>query len=181
MLRLATAQTYGVVLLPPPELSRELMRLRRAHPVLRSRSVPHVTVKSPFLCRHTPALVLERLAELLDPVAPFELELDGLGAFGQEVIYARVAPSPALADLHRRVVEGLDGMVETLTERYEGAGYVPHLTLVEKLRPDDFPLAWKALAGFRARGRFRVDRLHLLRGAEVMRGVALGGSPLVGT
>lgn len=167
--------TYGVVILPPPELTRELLRLRCAHPVLRSRSLPHVTVKTPFLCRHTPALILDHLAEVVADVPPFELQLDGLGAFGQEVVYARVTPSPALGDLHRRVVEGLRGMVETISERHEGNGYVPHLTLVEKLRPEDFPVAWKALAAYRARARFRVERLHLLRGTEATRSVHLGG------
>jgi len=155
---------YGVVILPPADLYRDLLAIRESHPLLQAPAPPHITVKSPFIYRQTGAKVIEQLEEILRGWEPFEIRLGGFGVFRNTILYVKVHEDGTLHELHRHLVEGLDGYVETLQERYEGDGYVPHLTLADKLAPEEIAEARKLLSGLKLRRRFVVDRLHLLRG-----------------
>ncbi len=168
---------YGVVILPPADLYRELLAIRERHPLLRSPIPPHITVKSPFLFRQSGAMVIEQLEEVCRRWDPFEVSLGGLGVFGSRVLYVRVDESPELVDLHTEMVESLDGYVETLSGKYDGGAYTPHLTLADKLAPEDIPAAKRALADCRFRRRFEVSEVHLLRGTgrwDIFRTIPLG-------
>lgn len=168
---------YGVVILPPPDLYRDLMALREKHPLLRQPAPPHITVKSPFLFRHTGAAVVERMEEICQQWEPFEIRLAGLGIFRNSVLYVRVSESPELNALHQDLVEGLEGFVETLTDRWEGEAFTPHMTLADKLDPEDVVELKRVLADFRLSRRIRVDRIHLLRGKgkwDITRSFPLG-------
>lgn len=155
---------YGVIILPPPDLYRELLAIRERHPLLRSPVPPHITVKSPFIYRHSGAVVIEQLEAVCERWEPFEIQLSGLGVFRSSILYVKVDESQDLHDLHRDLVEGLEGFVETLNDRYDGGAYTPHLTLADKMAPEDLAEARRALADVRFRRRFLVDRVHLLRG-----------------
>lgn len=155
---------YGVVILPPPDLYRELLALRQRHPLLRSIVPPHITIKSPFLFRQSGAAVMERLEATCERWEPFEVQLGGLGVFRHSILYVRVGESADLTNLHLDLVEALDGYVETLSDRYDGPQFTPHLTLAERLEPEDLAEARRVLAGVRLNRRFPVDRIHLLRG-----------------
>lgn len=170
---------YGVVILPPPDLYRELLAIRERHPLLRSFSPPHITVKSPFLFRQSGATVVEQLEAICEQWEPFELSLGGLGVFRDRVLYVKVRESDELHDLHWEVVESLDGFVETLSDRFELNAYTPHLTLADKLDPEDIAQAKQLLADCRFTRRFEVDRIHLLRGRgrwDITRTFMLGAS-----
>jgi 2'-5' RNA ligase len=155
---------YGVVILPPKDLYRELLAIRERHPLLRSPAPPHITVKSPFLFRQTGATVIDQMEEVCSQWEPFEIQLGGLGVFRNSVLYVKVDESPDLADLHNDLLESLDGYVETLQGKYDGSAYTPHLTLAESMAPEDLPEARRALADCRFRRRFTVSEIHLLRG-----------------
>lgn len=168
---------YGVVILPPPDLYRELLAIREKHPLLRSVTPPHITVKSPFLYRQSGATVIEQLEGICEQWDPFAVQLNGLGVFRSSILYVKVEESPDLTDLHFDLVQGLDGFVETLNDRYDGDAYTPHLTLAEQLDPDDLAEARRILADVRFRRRFTVDRIHLLRGRgrwDITRSFPLG-------
>lgn len=174
------AFAYGVVIVPPPDLTGQLLALRQRHPLLRSSAPPHVTVKSPFLLRHSGARVAERLESVCEGLAPFEVCLGSIGQFGHSVLYLDVLDPAPLRELNARLVEQLDGYVETLNPRWDGPGFHPHLTLAERLCPDDLPALRRALAGLRLRRRFLARRLYLLRGQgkwELARGFELLGEP----
>lgn len=168
---------YGIVILPPPGLHRELMLLRKKHALLRSVSPPHITVKAPFVPRGTLALVTDRLEEISSRIEPFEIRVNGLGTFGSKVIYVRVEKSPELRRLHSLLLEGLEEYIECISDKYEGQNYTPHLTVAEKLATEDFEPAWAAMARFRPRLRFMVEHLHILRGQgrwDIARSIRLG-------
>lgn len=155
---------YGVVILPPRDLYREILAIRERHPLLRSLAPPHITVKSPFLYRQSGAMVVEQIEAICQEWDPFEIRLGGLGVFRSSILYVRVHEDGALSDLHADLLDGLDGFVETLQERFEGNEYTPHLTLADKLAPADIVEARRILADVRLHRRFVVDRIHLLRG-----------------
>lgn len=170
---------YGVVILPPPDLYRALLELRERHPLLRTHAPPHITVKSPFLFRQTMALAVDRLEDLCCQWEPFEIRLGGLGVFRNSILYVRVGESTELTALHQDLMENLDGYVETLNDRYDGHAYHPHLTLADRLAPDDLLEARRLLVAHRLHRRFVVDRIHLLRGKgswDIARTFALGAS-----
>lgn len=172
------AYAHGLVILPPPRLRNELMALRRRHPLLQAPIPPHITVKSPFLFRGTVATVVEILERVCAEFEPFEIELRGLSTFGETgVVYIPVQETPDLLDLHNALLEELEGYVETLNGKYEGDAFTPHMTVTDRLAPEDFHSVRKQLAGFFPRWRFTVDRLHLLRGRgrwDVTRSFPLG-------
>lgn len=169
---------YGVVILPPPGFYRELMAVRERTPLLRTPAPPHITMKSPFLFRQTGAHIVERLEAICESWEPFDVQLCGLGVFRNSILYARVRTCDRLHALHQELVQGLDGFVETLTDgRYDGSGFTPHLTLADRLAPEELPAAKRALIDFPLHRRFQVDRLHLLRGRgrwDVTRSFLLG-------
>jgi 2'-5' RNA ligase len=72
----------------------------------------------------------ERLRVALSPTPAFEAKVTGIDAFETPthgpgpVVYLAVE-SPALHDLHRRLVDAFGAVDDDL----EGAGYVPHVTL----------------------------------------------------
>ena len=168
---------YGVVILPPPDLYRKVLSLRKQHPLLDSMTPPHITVKSPFYFRYTGAAVVEKLEEICEQFVPFEIEIRGIDTFRQRVVYARVEDTPELYDLHHALVDGLTGYVETLTDRWDGDGFRPHLTLADKLAPQDIGPVKRLLSDFRPFSRFVVDKVHLLRGRgrwDIFRTFSLG-------
>ncbi len=176
----APAFAYGVVILPPPDIQRQLLEARRRHPLLRSARPPHITVKSPFVMRHTAARVFDQVEAICEGLAPFEVTLGRIGQFGTSVLYLSTLEEAPLRALNALLVEGLTGYVETLNDRWDGAGYNPHLTLAERLEPDDLPPLRRTLAGLRLRRRFLVERLYLLGGKErgdIARGFELLGQP----
>lgn len=83
------AYAYGVVILPPADLYRKVLSLRKRHLLLSALAPPHVTVKSPFYFRQTGAMVIDQLEEICSRFTPFEMEIRGLGTFRQRVIYAK--------------------------------------------------------------------------------------------
>lgn len=170
--------SYAVVILPPPQLHRELIALRKRHPLLRSVSPPHITVKAPVIFRTTGAQVVDRLTEICAAIDPFEITLQGLSHFDNSVIFLRVVRSPELVCLHEAILAGLEDLTENLNDRYEGAAFTPHLTLAENLLPDDCRVVRDALAGYRpVRRSFTVERVHLLRGRgrwDITRSIPLG-------
>jgi len=155
---------YGVVILPPPDLYRELLAIREKHPLLQYQPPPHITVKSPFIYRQSGAIVIEQMEEICRNWDPFQIRLGGIGVFRGSILYVKVYEDGDLSDLHWDLVDGLDGYVETLQAKYEGDEYTPHLTLADKLNPDDIAEARKLLADISFKRRFTVDRIHLLRG-----------------
>ncbi|HEY3364360.1 MAG TPA: 2'-5' RNA ligase family protein [Symbiobacteriaceae bacterium] len=172
-----TTYAFGMVILPPPDMYRELMAIREKHPLLRSVYPPHITVKSPFLFRQTGATVVDTVEAIVERWEPFELQLGGLGVFRNSVLYVRVEESEPLLGLHQDLVNGLDGFVETLSDRFEGGTYTPHLTLADKLAPEDLGEARRALGDIRFKRRFTVEKIHLLRGRgrwDITRSFPLG-------
>lgn len=113
----------------PEEVSGALERLQAVLPV--GRPVPpenlHLTLA--FLGEQ-PEDALEELNFELEAIRqpPFELRFDGLGAFGGDrprVLFADVAPNPALSGLRRRVVKALRRAgIAPSKERFH-----PHVTL----------------------------------------------------
>lgn len=157
-----------VALTPPEDVAASLVAAQAGLPAGRAveREALHLTLA--FLGEH-PEPILEDVHYALSAIRGprFELRLEGLGMFGEgkpRVVYAGVAPEPALGRLREKVVQAARGAgLELERNRFR-----PHVTLARlggKPDPEDFERlrAFTARgAGFRA-GPFTVERFELMR------------------
>lgn len=171
----------------PEDIRAALVRLQQAMPV--GRAVPPENL-------HVTMVFLGELAEpVLDEVhlafsqiraAPFELTLSGVEMFGgarPRLIYAGVAPNPALDHLQARLAQAARGAGAEV----EARRFVPHVTLsyVNAARTGRARLARAvaAGAGFQA-GPFPVEGFALFRsdlGRKQARYSELAHYPLFGS
>ena len=111
------------------EVTEALTRLQAGLPVGRPVAAENLHLTLAFLGDQE-EVALEGLHYELDTIrtAPFALRFCGLGAFGGDrprVLFADVAPEPALSDLHRRVMSALHRAgIAAPRERFH-----PHVTL----------------------------------------------------
>jgi len=130
----------------PPEIAEGLARRQQGLPGARWRpgEALHVTLR--FFGEVSEAVAADLDQALSDiRVAPFELSLEGAGAFGEggdvRAVWAGVTPNARLDELHQRC-ESAARRVGMPTEK---RAYRPHVTLAYLRRPDpDRVGAWIA-------------------------------------
>ena len=78
-------------------------------------------------------------------IGRFAVTLTGIAAFGpgSGVVYAALAPSPGLLDLHAMVLIAIG---ETCRPHYQAGHWMPHCTLATNLSDADAEKAWRLLA-----------------------------------
>jgi len=113
----------------PEEVSAALTRLQAGLPVGRPVAEENLHLTLAFLGDQD-EVALEGLHYELDALraAPFALRFSGLGAFGGDrprILFADVAPEPALTDLHRRVI----GIARRAGIAVPRERFHPHVTL----------------------------------------------------
>lgn len=138
---------------------------------------PHVTLKLGFEAAR-PEAVAGWLGALAAASEGFELEVAGVGAFDDGVLYLDVAPQPRLQALHRQVVAGLEarfGVPPWPLE--EGGRFHFHVTLASGLAPPALEAARRHLSPRAGRHRLPVEGIALLR-AEGAGWVVAGRYPL---
>ena len=89
---------------------------------------PHITFKAPFTVNS-----MEPFANYLDELAatthPFDVTVEGFGAFPPHVLYLDVEPNQELFALHTRVLEELDSAYQVPPGRFEGQQVKFHSTV----------------------------------------------------
>ena len=137
-------QKYFLALLPPPEI------LEKAHAIklmikdqfgikYALKSPPHITLKMPFSYNEAKETLLEKkLEDFLIAKKPFQVKIDGLGTFGNRVIFLRIEKSPELLQLQSSLKTFCKrelNLVDELSDR----NYHPHMTVAFKdLKPRSF-------------------------------------------
>lgn len=126
-----------MALVPPPEI------LEKAHEVkllIREqfgikyalKSPPHVTLKMPFNYNEAKQELLEiKLRDFLQVQKPFRIKIEGVGTFGNRVIYLGIEQSPELLLLQSNLKSFCKkelNLIDELSDR----NYHPHLTVAFK-------------------------------------------------
>ena len=148
---------FDVAVLPPPEVSRRAIDLSEAlagsdPQALRlgDASLPHITLAQQFVGAASLDACLDAVGLVLRGVAPLQLRVTGAGR-GNTTVSMRVERSPAVLDLHRRLMDALetfeepdgtavafvDGRarprdiewVRSYRRSSSGGAFTPHLTL----------------------------------------------------
>ncbi|MBO0885613.1 MAG: 2'-5' RNA ligase family protein [Mycobacterium sp.] len=160
----ARAATF-LAITPPDEVCDALASLQRCCG-LAADMAPHITVKAqPGL--NEPERWLPAVTAGLTGHRPFEVTLGLPRWFGAGIVYLSVA-GDAVPVLHRLILSCLnDAGIEECFE-YEGAGYVPHLTLgalFAGARPEQLRLLAEKAATL-SFPRFSVDRIWAFHRAD---------------
>ena len=138
-------QKYFLALVPPREI------LEKAHTIkeqLRDqfgikyalKSPPHITLKMPFSYNEAKEnLLVAKLQEYLKAQETFAVKIDGVGTFGNRVIYLAIEDSEMLRSLQRGLTKFCKETLH-LTEELSDRNYHPHLTVAFKdLKAGHFP------------------------------------------
>jgi 2'-5' RNA ligase len=152
----------------PEEVVARLVAAQAGLPAGRAMEPDTLHLTLAFLGEH-PAPAVEDVHYALSAIrsSRFTLRLEGLGMFGEgkpRVVYAGVAPEPALGHLREKVVQAARGAGLEL----ERGRFRPHVTLARlggKPDPEEFERLRAFVArgaGFRA-GPFEAERFELMR------------------
>jgi 2'-5' RNA ligase len=146
-----------IAVLPPPEVSRRAIDLSAAlagsdPQALRlgDACLPHITLAQQFVGAASLDACLDAIGVVLRGVAPLQLSVTGAGR-GNTTVWMSVERSPAVLDLHRRLMDALetfeepDGTAAAFVDgrarprdiewvrRYRrsssGSAFTPHITL----------------------------------------------------
>ncbi len=163
-------QKYFVALIPPSPYYEEALSWKHFfqdnfHTKAALRSPPHITLQMPFRWKEEEEPTLfESLASFAAAQTPFNIAMQGFGAFAPRVIYLRVVPSESLlqlaADLQRMGREQLQIAVSLNT----GLPFHPHLTVAFRdLKRNDFNNAWNEVKDKPWQAQWRVAGITLLK------------------
>lgn len=81
------------------------------------------------------------------------------------VLHAVIERDRLLVQLHIKLKKRLDEHVETKNPEYEGAGYIPHLTVIYNVPPEKADQARRVLDAHLPI-QFTLDAIYLLRNAD---------------
>lgn len=124
---------YFLGIQPPSALMESVLRFRGE--LGWEGMEPHITVKAPCGLDGEPTW-LPAVRQLCEHVAPFSVEVGGIGHFVNSTFFLRVS-SPELVRLHTRLLNDLKISTANQEACFEGVRYVPHLTLTQYPRTQD--------------------------------------------
>ncbi len=189
--------SHAFGLLPTERLARgfaaQRARFDQSHA---SPTVPHVTMKQPFVLGEGQLTTHDDFVEWLNRECclqrPFEVQLDDVGVFDSRsgyghVVYVRVRVTPSLIELHDRLVRALaqaGARTSGITAENEVALFFPHLTLAQGLSASAARDVLALVQREHVASTFMADRLVIARSREGTRwelaeDVWFGGTALV--
>jgi 2'-5' RNA ligase len=147
-----------VAIVPPPAVWQQAIELSAALPEAESlglrldaERMPHVTLTQQFVAAESLDAALEQIGSTLAGVAALRLSVTGAGR-GHSAVWMAIAPTPALIDLHTRLMDGLIP--------FERPGATEAAFVGGDARPGD--IAW--VAGFRRSSSYAAFTPHITLG-----------------
>lgn len=164
------AGSYVLVVLPPADLTREIIAVRQRLGVPDPEAMtPHITLKMPFQPTGDLRLLVQRLDQVAAAISPFSICARGIGTFrGRQgnVVYVAIENSYRLRQLHQAMVTALSGLatnVSPSTHLLEMDSYVPHITIALDVADGEFQRMLDALSDYHPRHIFQVDTVRLMQ------------------
>ncbi len=136
---------WSFALVPPEPLARVFAGQRARFDPSHAETVPHITMKLAFVIGEGTLATHNDLVGWLERECrhqrPFEVQLGEVGVFSScsgygHVVYIAVSLTPALIELHARLIQGLADVgarTSGVTVEREMAMFFPHLTLAQGL------------------------------------------------
>lgn len=169
---------HSFALVPPEPLAQVFARHRARFDPGHADTVPHITMKLGFVLGDGALATHSDLVEWLEQECrqqrPFEVQLGEVGMFSScsgygHVVYVGVCLTPALMELHSRLVEGLakvGARTSGVSVEREVVMFFPHLTLAQGLTEAGAQEALAAAQRELTPVMFLADRLVTARSAD---------------
>jgi len=159
---------YFVAVVPPEEIRDQVtkVKLEFAEKFVSShalKSPPHITLIPPFMA----ASELEQkticlLEEVVKDRKPFEVRLNGFGAFKPRVIFIAIQENEALQVLEKELTHRFKQLPELETRK--GKSFNPHMSVAFRdLSPPMFHKAWDQYRSTSFEAVFDVKSIFLLK------------------
>lgn len=162
---------FFIAIIPHKSLADEITAIKHdfAHRFDSRRALrimPHITLAPPFkLFEGKRKGLIEWFGKLTFSVKPFDVSLNGFGAFDKAknpVIYINPEHSQSLIDLQRQLTGKLQDLLpreKAFTEPH----FHPHMTVAYRdLKPEHFGRAWAEYQSKPFAAGFAVSAIHLL-------------------
>ncbi|MEZ4789971.1 MAG: 2'-5' RNA ligase family protein [Flavobacteriales bacterium] len=158
---------FLLTILPSPELSAEVQRLRALlHPEIGSFSgrntPPHITLCFTDLPDAHEPTIIDAIGRGTIGQKPFSVHYYGITHFpDKRTIYIDPVEKEVIASVRAPVIAGLKedlALLDALRETDH-----PHLTIAAGLKPAQFDKAWEMLAPHELRGEEQVNEVVLLK------------------
>jgi 2'-5' RNA ligase len=160
---------YFIAVVPPSDIREEITTIKNyfadhyesKHAL---RSPPHITLHMPFQCKDAKLTVLtEQLSQMAKSSPPFDVSLEGFGAFAPRVIFVDVKENRKL-NLLQKAVSGCMRSANIFNADYKGKPFHPHLTVAFRdLKKPMFAKAWHEFETKKYTAVFAVKTLSLLK------------------
>lgn len=163
------APQCGLVILPPAGMADTLRQAQeQAGPAYAPDYPPHLTLKNLFVPRAGLQTVAQAVAEVCTAARPFTASAGRLTVFPSpqgNFIVLRVPQARQLMRLHRQLIEALDPLTtlaDPTKDLHEEDGFVPHITLLQRVPDGEVAAVMATLARSQARLAFRVEQIALI-------------------
>lgn len=163
---------FFIAIVPPKEIADTVTAIKqdfadRFESVKALRVMPHITLKAPFrVFENDVDSLLEWFGKLKMESAPFEITLDGFGAFGNNespVIFVKPVVSAGLNEMQSALIEKLSADFPKATASHD-RHFHPHMTIAYRdLKREHFEKAWPEYETKPFHATFMADSFHLLR------------------
>lgn len=125
-----------------------------------ARQSPHITIKNPFEAKDVKPHIayLETLASSL---APFYIEFNSFGTFGDKVIFLEPSENPALLDLHQKILKEVADQFNLKPHEFEGENIRFHASIAGFSDTQKFNEALNYLQSINVDLKFQIETLGL--------------------
>ena len=129
------------------------------------RSPPHITLHMPFQLSSRKADKLTNLlTEFSANISPFEIYLNGFGAFEPRVIFINVDENTLLRNVQAALSKYLRVNMQLFNANYKHQAYHPHITIAFRdLKKPAFEQAWAVYKNESFMASFIADGITLLK------------------
>lgn len=167
----AMAPHLKLIAIIPPEPAFSVVRQEQEHiqrtwgPAHALRTPPHLTIIPPVaLTAGEVGLLLGLAGAIAGEFTPFDMELNGYGAFKPRVLFIHPQPAPALNELHDIWRIALMTRMPHVLAKYPDRPFHPHVTLAHKdVKGMQFSKMWSYYEKKEFHAFFRVDHFHILK------------------
>lgn len=164
---------YFIAIVPPEEISNEITSLKQEMANIYNskkalRVMPHITLKAPFtITSNRDEEVLEWFENIKTDVKPFEVMLNGFGAFDNPknpVIFVKPEESVPMRLLQKDILVAFKKQFLNIPLHFHEEEFHPHMTIAYRdLTYTEFEKAWKIFNKKHFSAKFYNNTFYLLK------------------
>ena len=161
-------QKYFLAIIPPEPLAGEITSIKKEfvekyNSKASLRSPAHITLHMPFQWKERKEERLLNVLAQTSNFSPFNVELNGFGAFSPRTIFIQPKPCEELEAMNMELLEATKRQLNLFHAVHIG-GFHPHITVAFRdLRKPMFFEAWKEFEQRAFKASFQVNSFWLLK------------------